>query len=112
MASFMAGFKSFWPEYLAAHSDPRTRAVHYLGTGVGVILVVAFCVTGNVWLLAVAPVAGYGLAMPSHPVFERNIPKTFAHPLWSLMGDFYMLYLFVTGQIEAQLRRLPNQQKD
>ena len=29
-------FAAFWPDYLGAHRDRRTRAVHYLGTSLGV----------------------------------------------------------------------------
>jgi len=99
-------FAAFWPDYLGAHRDPRTRAVHYLGTSLGVCSLVVFLATGDWPFLVAAPIVGYGLAMPSH-LFEGNLPKTFEHPVLSFMSDFYMLYLWATGRLGAELARLP-----
>ena len=100
-------FAAFWPEYLAAHRDRRTRAIHYFGTILGVVSLLAFVATMNWRFLLAAPIVSYGLAMPSHPLFEGNLPKTFEHPVLSFMADFYMLYLWATGGLAAELARLP-----
>src|SRR5216684_2272368 len=34
-------YPEFWRRYLAAHTDPRTRGLHYFGTLLGVALLVA-----------------------------------------------------------------------
>src|SRR5262249_13110672 len=88
-------YAEFWPHYLAAHTDPRSRALHYLGTsGAGLLLVIA-AVTAD-WRCAVAaPLVGYGFAWFGHVVFEGNRPATFGHPLWSLWSDIRMLGLFL-----------------
>ena len=100
-------FAAFWPEYLDAHRDPRTRAFHYLGTSLGVCSLIAFLVTMNWPFLVAAPILGYGMAMPVHPIFEGNLPKTFEHPALSFASDFYMLFLWATGRLPAELARLP-----
>jgi hypothetical protein len=101
-----SSFAEFWPHYLAAHRDPRTRACHYASTTLGAALLVGFAASGDWRLLAAAPVAGYAVAMASHPLFEGNRPATFTHPAWSLLADFYMLYLAATGRLGAELARL------
>jgi hypothetical protein len=101
-------FASFWPQYLSAHRDPRTRATHYLGTTLGVALLLIGVIVMDWRLILAAPVVGYGLAMPSHPLFEHNLPKTFEHPLLSFAADFYMLYLWATGRLAGELARLPS----
>jgi hypothetical protein len=98
-------YREFWPRYLAAHADPRTRALHYAGTGAGLILLLASVVTRSWWWLVAAPVVGYACAWTGHLVFEHNKPETFGHPFWSLYSDFRMLALFLAGQLGGELRR-------
>src|SRR5215470_6120965 len=84
-------YSEFWPRYLAAHADPRTRALHYAGTALALAALAAAGAGRDWrWLLA-APVAGYAPAWLGHLVFEHNHPVTFAHPGWSLISDFRML---------------------
>jgi hypothetical protein len=95
----------FWPRYLGAHADPRTRALHYLGTlGALMCLILAAASVDWRWLVA-APLVGYGPAWLGHAVFEHNRPETFAHPVWSLVSDIRMLELFLTGRLAGELRR-------
>jgi hypothetical protein len=98
-------YAEFWPRYLAAHADPRTRALHYLGTAAGLLMLVASLVTRAWWWLIVAPVAGYACAWTGHFVFEHNKPETFGHPLWSLYSDFRMLFLFLAGRLARETTR-------
>jgi len=97
-------YPKFWRRYLAAHSDPRTRALHYLGTSLAVAAVAAGAVERDWRWLAAAPVAGYALAWLGHLTFEHNRPETFRHPLWSLISDFRMFAMFLTGRLDKELR--------
>jgi hypothetical protein len=97
-------YPEFWRRYLRAHADPRTRGLHYLGTSFGVAaLVIAGTGRDWRWLLA-GPIIGYALAWFGHLFFERNRPETFGHPVWSLISDFRMLGLFLSGRLGGELR--------
>jgi hypothetical protein len=105
MATGFSSFAAFWPYYLREHGRPGTRALHYLGTSLGVLLLLGFLAGGGWRLLVAAPIAGYGFAWLAHAAIERNRPATFTHPLWSLMGDFSMLYCWATGRLRAEIER-------
>ena len=98
-------YADFWPRYLGAHADRRSRALHYCGTFAAVALLVLGVVARDWRWLVVALIAGYGPAWLGHIVFERNRPATFSHPVWSLVSDFRMLGLFLTRRLGGELRR-------
>ncbi|MCA3277996.1 MAG: DUF962 domain-containing protein [Roseomonas sp.] len=102
------GFKSFaefWPYYLQEHAKPATRALHFAGTGAGLLLAFVALISGNYWLLLAALICGYGPAWIGHYFIEKNRPATFRHPLWSLIADFRMFFFFITGRLGDELRR-------
>jgi hypothetical protein len=94
-------YAEFWPRYLRAHSDPRTRALHYVGSSAGAALLVAAALTLDWRFLVAAPIVGYACAWTGHAVFEHNKPETFGHPFWSFYSDFRMLALFLSGRLET-----------
>jgi hypothetical protein len=98
-------YTEFWRRYLAAHADPRTRLLHYLGTAFGAAALFLGAAERDWRWLVAAALAGYALAWLGHLVFEHNRPETFGHPAWSLASDFRMLALFVSGRLGAELRR-------
>jgi hypothetical protein len=98
-------FEEFWPRYLRAHSDPRTRAMHVAGTIAGSTLVLGALAFRKPWLVAVGLAAGYGPAWFSHAFIERNKPETFNAPLASLRADYVMAWHVLRGSIEKEIAR-------
>jgi hypothetical protein len=110
-------FEQFWPHYLREHGKSETRALHVAGT----TLSLAFLAVGLAalsrdrhegdssplpWFIGAA-LAGYGPAWIGHFVFEGNRPATFQHPLWSLLADLRMSWLWVTGELDVELNKIP-----
>ena len=98
-------FGEFWPFYLREHSRGATRALHYVGTSLVVMLALAALVTRTWWLLLALPVAGYFFAWVAHFGVEKNRPATFTYPLWSLIADFRMWWLWLTLRLDPELER-------
>ncbi len=91
-------FSEFWPFYLAEHQHPINRWLHFIGTAL-LFPVLALGFTHSfLWWLAL-PFIGYGFAWTGHFLVEHNRPATFRYPLWSLLGDFRMFALMLTGKL-------------
>jgi len=93
-------FEEFYPEYLAAHRDRRTKLVHTVGLLSGLAVGLTGLVTRRPALALMGLALGYLPAFVSHWVFEKNQPKTLEHPGLSFCGDFVMVYQFLTGQLD------------
>ena len=104
MAERFSSFEEFWPFYLREHARPATRAIHVSGTWTAVAVLFFGLLIGPWWLALAAPVIGYGCAWVSHMTVERNRPATFTYPAWSLLADFRMWWLWLTGRLDPELR--------
>jgi hypothetical protein len=98
-------FAAFWPYYVRAHSNSRTRLLHAAGS-VLAIACVGLGLGRNVWFFAAAPVVGYAFAWYSHYFVEHNKPATFGHPFYSLAADYRMLFLMMAGKMDGEVARL------
>jgi hypothetical protein len=104
-ASRIATYADFWPYYLGEHRQPRTRALHFLGTGLGIAVLVGAIAAQAWWFLLAALVCGYLFAWIGHFFVERNRPATFTYPLWSFYSDFRMLAFWLAGRLDDELKR-------
>ncbi len=98
-------YDEFWPFYLNEHSKPETRRLHYVGTALALALLACSLATLSGWMLLAAIVCGYAFAWLSHAFVERNRPATFTYPVWSLISDFRMFFLWISGRLEPELQQ-------
>jgi hypothetical protein len=92
-------FKEFYPFYLQEHANSTCRRLHFVGSSIVLLLLATVLVTGELKLLWLLPVVGYGFAWVGHFFFEHNRPATFKYPLFSLMGDWVMFRDMLTGRV-------------
>jgi hypothetical protein len=90
--------KEFYPYYLSEHQHPTSRILHFVGTGlVLVVLGLAIALKNYSWLAGI-PVLGYGFAWVGHFFFEKNKPATFTYPFYSLASDFLLFFDLLRGK--------------
>jgi hypothetical protein len=97
-------FTDFWPYYVRAHSKPRTRVLHAIGS-ILAIITLGIALALNRWLLIAVPVIGYAFAWYAHFFVEHNRPATFGHPFYSLAADYRMLFLMLAGRMDGEVKR-------
>lgn len=106
-------FEKFWLHYLHQQRRAATRDLHILGTGAALVLLGAGLASLAVEprhrpipvpaLLGAAAAAGYGPAWFAHFFVEGNRPASFAKPVWSLLADLRMTWLWATGRLDQEL---------
>jgi hypothetical protein len=101
-------FAEFWPFYVLEHSKPATRKLHFIGTTLLFINLLAIPLTGSLWFLLVGIVAAYSCAWIGHFVVEKNRPATFKYPFFSLLGDFKMYAMMLSGKMDREVETLRN----
>ncbi|MBA3631402.1 MAG: DUF962 domain-containing protein [Acidobacteria bacterium] len=98
-------YHEFWDFYVREHSEPLTRYLHFIGTSLGIILLVWFIVRGTWYYFPLCLIVGYAFAWISHFFVEHNKPATFKYPLWSFISDYKMVWFMITGKMDAELER-------
>lgn len=88
------------------HSKPLTRGLHFIGTTLGLALLIYFVAIGRWYLFPVFLVVGYAFAWFAHFAVERNRPATFKYPLWSFISDFKMIGYILTGRMRSEVERI------
>lgn len=102
----MKSFAEFWPFYVREHAKPLTRTLHFIGSTLGPVAAFGtYAATGSAHSFWLWPLVGYGFAWIGHFGVEKNRPATFTHPLWSLMGDYVMVWKMATGRMDAEVSK-------
>lgn len=90
--------KEFYPFYLAEHRNRTSRILHFIGTGLVILIIPFALIMHEAKLLLLIPVIGYGFAWVGHYFFEKNKPATFKHPFYSLASDFKLFFDLLSGK--------------
>jgi hypothetical protein len=93
-------FAEFYPFYLTEHANVTCWRLHFAGSTISLLCLVALVVTLNPWWLLAGLVAGYGFAWVGHFGFEKNKPASFKRPLYSFMGDWAMYRDIWLGRVK------------
>jgi hypothetical protein len=92
--------KEFYPYYLTEHRNSTSKLLHFIGTGLIIIILILGLLTSNYQYLWFVPLVGYGFAWVGHFFFEKNKPATFKHPFYSLASDFIMFFDILRGKVK------------
>lgn len=90
--------KEFYPIYLSEHRHLTSRILHFIGTGLVVLLFITAMLFHNYQFLIAMPFVGYGFAWVGHFFFEKNKPATFKYPMFSLASDFILFWDLLSGK--------------
>jgi hypothetical protein len=104
--SKITNYAEFWDFYVGEHSQPLTRLFHFIGTALGVVLLVWFIRNGSWYYLPFCFVVGYAFAWFSHFFIEHNKPATFKYPLWSFISDYKMMFYMLNGKMNSEVERV------
>lgn len=101
----ITSYREFWEFYLREHSKPLTRMLHFVGTSLGIVLLIWFVWRGLWYYIPLCFVCGYAFAWFAHFVVEKNRPATFQYPFWSFISDYKMMFYMATGRLGNELER-------
>ena len=104
MPNKISTYKEFWPYYLGEHSNPICRWLHYGGTTLALITFTLLLITKSPIYIPIVLICGYGPAWAGHFFIEKNRPATFDYPMWSLISDFRMYLMWLSGNLGKELK--------
>lgn len=99
-------YAEFWDYYVLEHSKPLTRYLHFVGTALGLVMLVWFLRSGTFLYIPLCFVVGYGFAWFAHFFVEHNKPASFQYPLWSFISDYKMMFYMLTGKMNGEVERV------
>lgn len=88
------------PSHLGEHSNLTCRRLHFIGTSLSLVFLLALFLTGDWWYLLAGLICGYAFAWVGHFGFEKNKPASFKRPLYSFLGDWMMWRDILLGRIK------------
>lgn len=106
MAEKISNYAEFWDFYVAEHSKPATRYLHFIGTTLGLVLLVWLLRNGAYLYIPLCFAVGYAFAWFSHFFIEGNKPATFKYPFWSFISDYKMVFYMLTGKMNEEVERV------
>ena len=89
----------------ASTPSPRRAASTTSAPSRSTLVLIWALATQNWWWLLAVPVFGYGFAWFSHFFIEKNKPATFQAPFWSLISDYRMCGLWLSGRLGNELMK-------
>jgi len=99
-------YSEFWDFYVLEHSKPMTRYLHFVGTALGIVMLIWFLQSGSYIYIPLCFAVGYAFAWFSHFAIEKNRPATFKYPVWSFISDYKMMFYMLAGKMDAELNRV------
>jgi len=105
MRSDFKTYSDFWKAYLRDHASRANRWLHIFGYAMALLfLVLAADTLQSDWLL-LAGVSAFVPGWVGHLIFERAVPATLFHPVWSLISDLRMISLWCAGGLRSHLQK-------
>src|SRR5258706_15384406 len=81
-------YGEFWPRYLEAHADRRSRALHYLSISAALACIAGAAIAGDWHWLVAGPLVGYGPGWVGRGPVVRHPPENLSHPHLGVFGGF------------------------
>jgi hypothetical protein len=100
-------FKSYhhFFDYYLSHNRPTlAKGMHYVASAIGAVSLLIAIWDGKPMALVAGIVIGYALAWIAHSFVERNDAGNIIQPFWALLADYHMVFLKLTGQLDARRR--------